>query len=36
MMSLAGLVIAWRVFPLVTDPLFSTLLRFVHPFDSYS
>ena len=36
MMSMVGLVIAWRVFPLVTDPLFSLLLRLVHPFDSYS
>ena len=36
MMSLLGLVIAWRVFPMVADPLFSALLRLVHPFDSYS
>jgi Zn-dependent protease len=36
MMSMVGLVIAWRVFPLVTDPLFSTLLRLVHPSESYS
>jgi Zn-dependent protease len=36
MMSMLGLVIAWQVFPLVTDPLFSMLLRLVHPFDSYS
>jgi len=36
MMSMLGLVIAWRVFPLVTDPLFSALLRLVHPLASYS
>ena len=36
MMSMLGLVIAWQVFPLVTAPLFSMLLRLVHPFDSYS
>lgn len=36
MMSMVGLVVAWRVFPLITDPLFTLLLRIVHPFDSYS
>jgi Zn-dependent protease len=36
MMSLVGLVVAWQVFPFLTDPLFSALLRLVHPFDSYS
>jgi Zn-dependent protease len=36
MMSMVGLVVAWRVFPMFTGPLFSTLLRLVHPFDSYS
>jgi Zn-dependent protease len=36
MMSLIGLVIAWQVFPFLTDPLFAVLLRLVHPFDSYS
>ena len=35
MMSMVGLVIAWQVFPLVTDPLFSVVLRLVHPYDSY-
>ena len=30
-MSLVGLVIAWQVFPLFADPLFSLLLRVVHP-----
>jgi len=36
MMSMAGLVIAWRVFPSITDPLFSLLLILVHPGESYS
>jgi Zn-dependent protease len=36
MMSMLGLVIAWQVFPIVTHPLFSMLLRLVHPSDSYS
>jgi Zn-dependent protease len=36
MMSMAGLVVAWKVFPFITDPLFTLLLRLVHPFDSYS
>lgn len=36
MMSMIGLVIAWRVFPLVTGSLFSILLRLVHPGQVYS
>ena len=36
MMSMLGLMIAWRVFPLVTDSLFSLLLRLVHPGLAYS
>lgn len=36
MMSMAGLLIAWRVFPAITDPLFSLLLVLVHPGVSYS
>ena len=36
MMSLIGLLVAWQVFPFFTDPLFSFLLRVVHPGDSYS
>jgi Zn-dependent protease len=36
MMSMVGLVIAWKVFPFITDPLFSVLLRLVHPYDTYS
>jgi Zn-dependent protease len=31
MFSLVGLVVAWRVFPLVTGELFSALLALVHP-----
>jgi Zn-dependent protease len=36
MMSMVGLLIAWKVFPFVTGPLFSLLLRVVHPSDVYS
>lgn len=36
MMSMLGLLVAWQVFPIITDPLFSWLLRIVHPYDSYS
>jgi hypothetical protein len=36
MMSMAGPLIAWRVFPEITDPLFSLLLVLVHPAQSYS
>jgi|SRR5687767_2988965 Zn-dependent protease len=36
MFQLAGLLIAWRVFPLVTDPLFRLILWLVHPDASYS
>ena len=36
MMSMAGLLIAWRVFPAITAPLFSLLLKLVHPGESYS
>ena len=33
---LIGLVVAWQVFPLFTDPLFLLILRLVHPAESYS
>jgi Zn-dependent protease len=36
MMSMMGLVVAWQVFPAVTDPLFSLVLRLVYPDASYS
>lgn len=36
MMSMVGLLVAWRVFPLFTDPLFSMVLRVLHPDSSYS
>ena len=36
MMSMLGLIVAWQVFPVLTDPIFSALLRLLHPFESYS
>ncbi|PYR81988.1 MAG: hypothetical protein DMF87_03280 [Acidobacteria bacterium] len=36
MMSMVGLLVAWQVFPAVTDPLFSLVLRAVYPDASYS
>jgi Zn-dependent protease len=36
MMSLVGLVVAWRVFPMMTGSLFSVILRLLHPLQSYS
>jgi Zn-dependent protease len=35
MFQLAGLVIAWRIFPTVTGPLFRLVLGLVHPNHSY-
>jgi Zn-dependent protease len=35
MFSIMGLLVAWRVFPYLTDPLFSAVLRLVHPGASY-
>lgn len=35
MMSMVGLLVAWQVFPMVTDPLFSLVLRLVYPDTSY-
>jgi Zn-dependent protease len=34
--SIIGLLIAWRVFPLMMDPLFALVLKLVHPDASYS
>ncbi len=34
--QLAGLLLAWRVFPFIVRPLFSLLIRLVHPDVSYS
>ena len=34
-LSMIGLLVAWRVFPLVSDPIFLTVLRLVHPDASY-
>lgn len=36
MFQIAGLLIAWRVFPYVTEPLFKFILLLVHPDASYS
>ena len=36
MMSLVGLVIAWKVFPMIASPLFAIILALLHPFESYS
>jgi Zn-dependent protease len=35
MFSIIGLVVAWNVFPSLTGPLFSTVLKLVHPDASY-
>ena len=35
-MSLLGLMVAWRVFPRFTDPLFALVLQLLHPDLSYS
>ena len=34
--SLVGLIIAWQVFPLISSPLFSLVIRLVHPGVTYS
>ena len=36
MMSMVGLLVAWRLFPSITNQLFSLLLVLVHPGESYS
>jgi Zn-dependent protease len=36
MFQLVGLIVAWRVFPIFTDPLFVLVLSLVHPNESYS
>lgn len=36
MLSMVGLIVAWQVFPTFSDPLFSLLLRLLHPAESYS
>jgi Zn-dependent protease len=35
MMSLLGLVVAWRIFPFLMGPLFSSVLRILHPDAQY-
>jgi Zn-dependent protease len=36
MFQLVGLLLAWRIFPFIVRPLFSLLIRLVHPQLSYS
>lgn len=36
MFQLAGLLVAWQIFPFIVRPLFSILIRLVHPGLSYS
>ena len=36
MFQIAGLLVAWRIFPYVTEPLFLVILKLVHPATSYS
>jgi Zn-dependent protease len=36
MMSMVGLLAAWRVFPYLTDPLFAMVLRLLHSAEAYS
>jgi Zn-dependent protease len=35
MMSMMGLLVAWQIFPMATDPLFSLVLRLLYPESSY-
>jgi hypothetical protein len=35
MASTMGLLVAWQVFPAITNPLFLLVLRLVHPGASY-
>ena len=35
-MSMLGLLIAWQLFPMITRPLFSLMLKLLHPGSSYS
>jgi Zn-dependent protease len=36
MFQLIGLLVAWRVFPMIAQPLFAVILKAVHPSASYS
>lgn len=36
MLSMVGLLLAWRVFPMMTGPLFAFVLKLVHPGFAYS
>ena len=33
--SIIGLLVAWRLFPYLTDPIFTTVLKLVHPGSLY-
>jgi Zn-dependent protease len=35
-LSLIGMLVAWKIFPFVTEPIFNTVLRIVYPQLSYS
>jgi hypothetical protein len=35
MFQIVGLLVAWRIFPMMARPLFSLVLRLVHPGLSY-
>src|SRR4029453_10755303 len=35
MMGMVGLLVAWQIFPMATDPLFSLVLRLLYPASSY-
>ena len=36
MFQMIGLVIAWRIFPFIADPLFELIVKVVHPGESYT
>lgn len=36
MFQLLGLLLAWRIFPAIADPLFALVLKALHPGESYS
>ena len=36
MFQMIGLLVAWRIFPVIVDPLFGLVLKLLHPGESYS
>jgi Zn-dependent protease len=36
MFQMIGLLVAWRIFPVIVDPLFGLVLKVLHPAESYS